>query len=185
MWRARFGRGFGPVIRQTTKWNEWILYIATKCIWLDRNKHVMYRWCSSKFNIVMECCINFRVILSSSKCGECSFCSECHEVLWNSGSQCGCNDLPTLRAHAMAYPLQQELLQVPYPTSWWYIPFLSSTFTKATTPAEYLLLSQSMKSGKVNRYEIWGVLFLASGMWYSGWLVEATWKIKVVGSPEI
>ena len=25
MWRARFGRGFGPVVRQTTKWmNEWI-----------------------------------------------------------------------------------------------------------------------------------------------------------------
>jgi hypothetical protein len=22
MWRARFGRGFGPVVRQTTKWNE-------------------------------------------------------------------------------------------------------------------------------------------------------------------
>jgi hypothetical protein len=25
MWRARFGRGFGPVVRQTAKWmNEWI-----------------------------------------------------------------------------------------------------------------------------------------------------------------
>jgi hypothetical protein len=26
MWRARFGRGFGPVVRQTTEWmmNEWI-----------------------------------------------------------------------------------------------------------------------------------------------------------------
>ena len=25
MWRARFGRGFGPVVRQTTKWmNEWM-----------------------------------------------------------------------------------------------------------------------------------------------------------------
>jgi len=24
MWRARFGRGFGPVVRQTNKWtNEW------------------------------------------------------------------------------------------------------------------------------------------------------------------
>ena len=22
MWRARFGRGFGPLVRQTTKWNE-------------------------------------------------------------------------------------------------------------------------------------------------------------------
>jgi hypothetical protein len=29
MSRARFGRGFGPVVRQTTKWmNEWI-YIYT------------------------------------------------------------------------------------------------------------------------------------------------------------
>jgi hypothetical protein len=26
MWRARFGRGFGPVIRQTTKWNEYTEY---------------------------------------------------------------------------------------------------------------------------------------------------------------
>jgi hypothetical protein len=25
MWRARFGRGFGPVVRQTAKWmNEWM-----------------------------------------------------------------------------------------------------------------------------------------------------------------
>ena len=23
MWRARFGRGFGPVVRQTTKWMKW------------------------------------------------------------------------------------------------------------------------------------------------------------------
>jgi hypothetical protein len=22
MWRARFGRGFGPVVRQTTKWRN-------------------------------------------------------------------------------------------------------------------------------------------------------------------
>ena len=22
IWRARFGKGFGPVVRQTTKWNE-------------------------------------------------------------------------------------------------------------------------------------------------------------------
>jgi len=22
IWRARFGRGFGPVVRQTTKWNK-------------------------------------------------------------------------------------------------------------------------------------------------------------------
>jgi hypothetical protein len=32
MWRARFGRGFGPVVRETTKWmyewmNEWKLKI--------------------------------------------------------------------------------------------------------------------------------------------------------------
>jgi hypothetical protein len=32
MWRARFGRGFGPVVRQTTKWmNEsWHLCFGTK-----------------------------------------------------------------------------------------------------------------------------------------------------------
>jgi hypothetical protein len=24
MWRARFGRGTGPVVRQTTKWITWI-----------------------------------------------------------------------------------------------------------------------------------------------------------------
>jgi hypothetical protein len=24
MWRTRFGRGFGPVVRQATKWNELI-----------------------------------------------------------------------------------------------------------------------------------------------------------------
>jgi len=27
MWRARFGRGFGPVVRQTTKRNEMFLMI--------------------------------------------------------------------------------------------------------------------------------------------------------------
>jgi hypothetical protein len=26
MWTARFGRGFGPVVRQTAKWNEWLYY---------------------------------------------------------------------------------------------------------------------------------------------------------------
>jgi len=25
MWRARFGRGFGPIVRQTTKWNDEML----------------------------------------------------------------------------------------------------------------------------------------------------------------
>jgi hypothetical protein len=29
MWRARFGRGFGTAVRQTTKWmNEWLNVIA-------------------------------------------------------------------------------------------------------------------------------------------------------------
>jgi len=41
MWRARFGRGFGPVVRQTTKWNDstlnsnyWkaSLFIVTPCV---------------------------------------------------------------------------------------------------------------------------------------------------------
>ena len=84
--------------------------LPAKCIWMDLNKHVLYRWCSSKLNIVMEGCHPFRVVLSS---GKCSVCSECHEVLRNSSSQCGCDDPPTLRAHAMAYPLQHELQHVP------------------------------------------------------------------------
>jgi hypothetical protein len=30
MWRARFGRGFGPVVRQTTKWmNGWRFQVST------------------------------------------------------------------------------------------------------------------------------------------------------------
>jgi hypothetical protein len=30
MWRARFGRGFGPVVRQTTKWMNYH-YFSPKC----------------------------------------------------------------------------------------------------------------------------------------------------------
>jgi hypothetical protein len=37
MWRARFGRGFGPVVRQTAKWiNEWMTE-AWKVIIAERN----------------------------------------------------------------------------------------------------------------------------------------------------
>jgi hypothetical protein len=28
MWRARFGRGFGPVVRQTTERNEWMFFVV-------------------------------------------------------------------------------------------------------------------------------------------------------------
>ena len=32
MWRARFGRGFGPVVRQTITWmNQWIILLADLC----------------------------------------------------------------------------------------------------------------------------------------------------------
>jgi hypothetical protein len=32
MWRARFGRGFGPYVRQTAKWmNEWMNLIHRFC----------------------------------------------------------------------------------------------------------------------------------------------------------
>jgi len=32
VWRARFGRGFGPVVRQNTEWmNEWMYYKNFKC----------------------------------------------------------------------------------------------------------------------------------------------------------
>ena len=31
IWRARFRRGFGPVVRQTTKWNEYNLTILILC----------------------------------------------------------------------------------------------------------------------------------------------------------
>jgi hypothetical protein len=34
IWRARFGRGFGPVVRQITKWNEWMNYNCTFCYYL-------------------------------------------------------------------------------------------------------------------------------------------------------
>jgi hypothetical protein len=36
MWRARFGRGFGPVVRQTAEWmNEWVYYITIiRSAWL-------------------------------------------------------------------------------------------------------------------------------------------------------
>jgi hypothetical protein len=28
MWRTRFGRGYGPVVRQTTEWmNEWMFQL--------------------------------------------------------------------------------------------------------------------------------------------------------------
>ena len=30
MWRVRFGGDFGPVVRQTTKWNEWITVVTVK-----------------------------------------------------------------------------------------------------------------------------------------------------------
>jgi hypothetical protein len=32
MWRARFGRGSGPVVRQTTKWNEWYNWSSIKTL---------------------------------------------------------------------------------------------------------------------------------------------------------
>ena len=38
MWRARFGRGFGPVVRQTAKWmNEWIPFHP------ERRWHILLR----------------------------------------------------------------------------------------------------------------------------------------------
>jgi hypothetical protein len=37
MWRARFGRGFGPVVRQTTKWmNEWTVLSLDRTKWRAR-----------------------------------------------------------------------------------------------------------------------------------------------------
>ena len=32
MWRARFGRGFGPVVRQTTKWSGVLLYFLRRVV---------------------------------------------------------------------------------------------------------------------------------------------------------
>jgi hypothetical protein len=30
LWRTRFGRGYGPVVKQTTEWmNEWVGKVAT------------------------------------------------------------------------------------------------------------------------------------------------------------
>jgi hypothetical protein len=54
MWRTGFGRGFGPVVRQTTKWNEWI---TAPSIWLLVNptsevqrNNLRQRWCLSMRN---------------------------------------------------------------------------------------------------------------------------------------
>jgi len=38
VWRARFGRGFGPVIRQTAKMNEYI-YILLNSVSSDRDRN--------------------------------------------------------------------------------------------------------------------------------------------------
>jgi hypothetical protein len=35
IWRARFGRGFGPVVRQTTKWNELLTDSLLTGLWLQ------------------------------------------------------------------------------------------------------------------------------------------------------
>ena len=49
MWRARFGRGFGPVVRQTTKWMNAIVYIqhnyrvsATQAIRISNDWCIIY-----------------------------------------------------------------------------------------------------------------------------------------------
>jgi hypothetical protein len=37
LWRTRFGRGYGPVVRQTTEWmDEWI---QITCLHVVRRKH--------------------------------------------------------------------------------------------------------------------------------------------------
>jgi hypothetical protein len=33
VWRTRFGRGYGPVVRQTTEWKEYIYIYIYICIW--------------------------------------------------------------------------------------------------------------------------------------------------------
>jgi hypothetical protein len=47
MWRTRFGRCFGPVVRQTTKWmNEW-LHVARwlyYCIDIPRTKNSVWAY---------------------------------------------------------------------------------------------------------------------------------------------
>jgi hypothetical protein len=45
MWRARFGRGFGPVVRQTAKWiNEWLQASAANTMRSSLFLDVTLRW---------------------------------------------------------------------------------------------------------------------------------------------
>jgi hypothetical protein len=57
MWRARFGRGFGPVVRQTTKWMyEWkvhyfdSLHMGPSCV------RSLFRYCNITRNTACNAC---------------------------------------------------------------------------------------------------------------------------------
>jgi hypothetical protein len=39
MWRARFGRSFGPVVRQTAKWMDEVL-LALQAVFYTHTKHI-------------------------------------------------------------------------------------------------------------------------------------------------
>jgi hypothetical protein len=44
-WRTRFGRGYGPVVRQTTEWNEYVLNfkIFVRFIWFSEI-NLLWTW---------------------------------------------------------------------------------------------------------------------------------------------
>ena len=59
MWRARFGRGFGPVLRQTTKWmndclrisrSQWNFWEAPLNIWRKKAVPASERLCFSYYS---------------------------------------------------------------------------------------------------------------------------------------
>jgi hypothetical protein len=70
MWRARFGRSFGPVVRQTAIWmNEWIneclSTLAESVLYDDCNKNTntnvyvkYWRLNNDKVHICEDCCVH-------------------------------------------------------------------------------------------------------------------------------
>ena len=81
MWRAGFGTGFGPVVRQTAKWMNDNFHHP------DINKNSLYiSYCHyfCYFYITVPCCKCYtyiRIISSSSHTKlQCTVCARCHSV---------------------------------------------------------------------------------------------------------
>jgi hypothetical protein len=68
MWRARFGRGFGPVVRQTTKWmnewmNEWIYTYMCVCVCVYVCMYVCLYECNMYVRMAVCVCVRAHVPL--------------------------------------------------------------------------------------------------------------------------